>query len=214
MRVEREQACDNVVILAGARPSEYAGHLLEVARGLRAPRAAALAALAMARPSQIEGRLLAILDPDRRRRGPGRGLALIVLVLSALMVLPLATLHLDARASGTTVPTRDATDDDPPPADPAARMTVAGRVVDPSGKPVPDAAMMVIVRSKYAKRPLLEHTAYGVMTAHEGSCDGSGQFRLELPDQLGAAIRAHRHRACRVMASAGSTSIPTPILLL
>ncbi len=97
MRVERERACDDVVLLAGARASEYAGHLLEVARGLRASRAAALAVLAMARPSQLEGRLLAILDPDRRRRGPGRGMALIALITATLMLLPLATLRLGAR---------------------------------------------------------------------------------------------------------------------
>ncbi len=30
-------------------------------------------------------------------------------------------------------------------------MTVTGRVLDPSGKPVPDAAVMVIVRSKYCQ---------------------------------------------------------------
>ncbi len=110
----------------------------------------------MARPSQLEGRLLAILDPDRRRRGPGRGMALIALITATLMLLPLAALHLGARASATVVPALEPTADDPPPTDPAARMTVTGRVLDPSGKPVPDAAVMVIVRSKYAKQPLLE----------------------------------------------------------
>ena len=60
-------------------------------------------------------------------------------------------------------------------------MTVTGRVLDPSGKLVPDAEVMVIVRSKYAKRPLLERAASGAMTAHEGRCDGSGRFRIELP---------------------------------
>ncbi len=98
-----------------------------------------------------------------------------------LMLLPLATLHLGARASATSVPAREATADDPPRTDPAARMTVTGRVLDPSGKPVPDAAIMVIVRSKYARRPQLQWSAVGAMTAHEARCDGSGRFRIELP---------------------------------
>ena len=99
MRIERERACDDVVLLAGARASDYAGHLLEIARGLRVPRAAALAALAMARPSQLEGRLLAILDPARRRRGPGRRVAAVGLLAASLVLVPLATLHLGARAN-------------------------------------------------------------------------------------------------------------------
>ena len=80
-------------------------------------------------------------------------MALIALVTATLMLLPLAALHLGARASAAAVPARGPTADDPPPADPAGSMTVAGRVLDPSGKPVPDAAVMVIVRSKYARRP-------------------------------------------------------------
>ncbi len=181
MGVERERACDDVVLLAGARASEYAGHLLEVARGLRAHQVAALAVLAMARPSQLEGRLLAILDPDRRRRGPGRGLALIALMTAMLMLVPLGTLQFGSRASANAVPTREPIVDDPRPADPAARMAVTGRVLDPQGKPVPHAAVMVIVPSKYSKRPLLETSVGGAMTAHEGRCDDSGQFRIELP---------------------------------
>ena len=182
MRIERERACDDVVLLAGARASDYAGHLLEIARGLRVPRAAALAALAMARPSQLEGRLMAILDPARRRRGPGRGVAAIALLAASLVLVPAgdaAPRRTGVRHRGPRSPSRSPTIRRA--ADPAARMTVTGRVLDPSGKPVPDAAVMVIVRSKYANRPLLERAASGAMTAHEGRCDGSGRFRIELP---------------------------------
>ncbi|HEX2718733.1 MAG TPA: M56 family metallopeptidase [Gemmatimonadaceae bacterium] len=69
LRVERERACDDRVLLAGARPSAYADHLLTIARTLRTPGIASAAALAMARPSHLEGRLLALLD-GRRPRGP------------------------------------------------------------------------------------------------------------------------------------------------
>ncbi len=66
MRVERERACDDRVLAMGTLPSEYAGHLLEIARSLRAGTTAAFAALAMARPSQLANRLLDVLQPRRR----------------------------------------------------------------------------------------------------------------------------------------------------
>lgn len=69
LRVERERACDDVVLACGTRSSEYATHLLDIARGFRVERVPSWAALAMARPSQLEGRLLAILDPLRPRHG-------------------------------------------------------------------------------------------------------------------------------------------------
>jgi len=68
LRVERERACDDEVLGAGAKASEYADYLLRVARSTRIIGATALGGLAMARPSQMAGRLLAVLD-DRRRRG-------------------------------------------------------------------------------------------------------------------------------------------------
>lgn len=59
MRLERERACDELVVGCGARPSEYAGCLLEMARRFaRAPR---VAAIAMARPANLERRLRAIV---------------------------------------------------------------------------------------------------------------------------------------------------------
>ncbi|MBV9110286.1 MAG: hypothetical protein JO306_12820, partial [Gemmatimonadetes bacterium] len=90
LRVERELACDDRVLSAGTRAREYASHLLEVARAFRAPALAGAAAVSMARPSQLEGRLLAVLDHLRNRRAldPRTGAAAGVLALA--LVLPLA----------------------------------------------------------------------------------------------------------------------------
>jgi beta-lactamase regulating signal transducer with metallopeptidase domain len=59
---EREGACDDEVLKAGIRPSAYASLLLDLAKGRHTW--APAAALGMARPSTIEGRLLAILATD------------------------------------------------------------------------------------------------------------------------------------------------------
>ena len=66
VRIEAERACDALVVAAGTRPSDYAGDLLEIARTMRSSATAAVA-LAMARRSDFEGRLLAILSPDAGR---------------------------------------------------------------------------------------------------------------------------------------------------
>ncbi len=65
--------------------------------------------------------------------------------------------------------------------DPATgRMMITGRVLDPSGKPVPDAAVMVLVGLKYSDRPVL-FIPSGRMAEYDGRCDGSGRFRIGLP---------------------------------
>lgn len=90
---ERERATDDLVLSAGARASEYAGHLLEVARQMQASPAMGWAAIAMARPSQLEGRLLAILDDRVNRKAPGRMAAAIAAVLAIGIVAPLAAVQ-------------------------------------------------------------------------------------------------------------------------
>ncbi len=97
LRAESEHACDDGVLRAGSRPSEYAGHLLEVARTLRAPRAAHAAAVAMARPAQIRGRLLAVLAEERPRGPVSRRFAVPVLLAASLAVALLAALSPVAR---------------------------------------------------------------------------------------------------------------------
>jgi len=86
LRVERERACDDEVLRAGAKASAYADYLLRVARSTRIVGAAALGGLAMARPSQMAGRLLAVLD-DGRRRERVSGLASTYAALVACLTI-------------------------------------------------------------------------------------------------------------------------------
>jgi RNA polymerase sigma factor (sigma-70 family) len=60
------------------------------------------------------------------------------------------------------------------------RMTVTGRVLDPSGKPVPGAGVVIVLRWRLSDRPTLTSNV-GQITGHDGRCDGSGRFRIELP---------------------------------
>jgi len=90
---ERERAADDLVLSSGAAATEYAGHLLEVARGISAAQPVAWAAVCMARPSQLEGRLMAILDRRRNRQQPGRLAAALAATLAIAVVLPLAALQ-------------------------------------------------------------------------------------------------------------------------
>jgi len=99
---ERERATDDLVLNAGARASDYAGHLLEVARTLQSAPATTWAAVAMARRSQLEGRLLAILDSGIKRRAPGRMAALAATLLAVAAVAPFAAMRAQTPAQQAT----------------------------------------------------------------------------------------------------------------
>jgi len=90
LREERERACDDHVLRAGATPSEYASHLLEIARGLRAARATLLASVAMARPAQLATRLIDVLDTRRCRDTLSARAALPAWLAAIAVVVPLA----------------------------------------------------------------------------------------------------------------------------
>lgn len=87
MVVEREHACDDVVLGTGVRGSDYAHQLLAMANALRSSGAAS--GLPMARRSQMTGRLLAILDERRTRHrvgGAGPAVAVGLGLAAALLV--------------------------------------------------------------------------------------------------------------------------------
>jgi bla regulator protein BlaR1 len=95
LRAESEKACDDLVLECGARASDYAEHLLRMVVGVRRFGAPALA-LPMARRTEFEGRVLAILDPSAPRAGRGRwqsasvaaSIAAVALLLSAARPVP------------------------------------------------------------------------------------------------------------------------------
>jgi beta-lactamase regulating signal transducer with metallopeptidase domain len=69
MRLAQEQACDDLVLNAGAPADEYAGQLVDAVRSLQADHLGTRHALAMAQPSTLETRVVAIMEPTRNR-GP------------------------------------------------------------------------------------------------------------------------------------------------
>ena len=91
--VERERACDDLVLTSGVRPSAYAGHLLEVVTDLSPARWTQSCGLAMARKSSLEGRLVAVLSDKLNRRGVSAALAAIALALAAGIAVPIAMLR-------------------------------------------------------------------------------------------------------------------------
>ncbi|MBN2292881.1 MAG: carboxypeptidase regulatory-like domain-containing protein [Pirellulales bacterium] len=97
MRIERELACDDCVLIAGQRPSDYAQQLLDIARTHHLP--SIPTAVAMARTKRLESRVRAVLDQARSRMPLSRGVARFFLVSAALVVTLLAVVQPAARSA-------------------------------------------------------------------------------------------------------------------
>ena len=104
LHVERERACDDLVLCAGVRPSTYAGHLVEVVSRLRPAAWTTSCGLAMARKSSLESRLLAVLSERLNRRGVSRVLTAAAIILGAAVAIPVAMLRAADAARGISVP--------------------------------------------------------------------------------------------------------------
>jgi hypothetical protein len=176
MRAERERACDDRVLRAGSRPSDYATHLIELARAFRAD--AAPAALAMARPSRLAGRLLAVLDGRRRRAAmTGRQVAgsAAIALLAVIVVGTAAPVEAGSAAAGAAAPRASRAD---------ARV-----VADGSG---PHARAAAEARATAAAR--------AVSTASAGAAADvvSGLLADTLPECVGGAPPERRARSVHV----------------
>ncbi len=101
---ERERATDDLVLETGASASDYAGHLLDIARTLQALPSSAAAGVAMARRSQLEGRLLAILDGRMPRGQQGRAATVAAIALAIAIMAPLAAVRAQSQAEQNAPP--------------------------------------------------------------------------------------------------------------
>jgi TonB family protein len=115
-RREGERACDDAVLGRGIGAAEYAGHLVDLVRGLT------VEAPAMAEASDFEGRVRALLDRGRNRAPLGRGLAIAGAVAAMALILPVASMTSFAQSG---------------------RGALAGIVTDPSGARVPGVSVVV-----------------------------------------------------------------------
>ncbi len=102
-RIERELACDDRVINAGTEAREYATHLLEIAYSFGGRRAPALA-VCMARPRQLEGRMLAALDANRNRRLPSLQMRIIFAAVAGILLLLVSTVTFTVDAAAPIDP--------------------------------------------------------------------------------------------------------------
>jgi beta-lactamase regulating signal transducer with metallopeptidase domain len=98
LRSESEQASDDLVLSAGLAPTSYASQLVDVLMAARAADNVPLAAVAMARRSDLERRVRAILDGGRSRVGLSLRTIAIAIVAALCFVVPCGIFRLQAIA--------------------------------------------------------------------------------------------------------------------
>ncbi|MCA9078334.1 MAG: carboxypeptidase regulatory-like domain-containing protein [Planctomycetaceae bacterium] len=144
LRIERELACDDCVLMTGARPSEYAQELLEIARNYQS--LALPTTVAMAQITSLEQRIRAVLDRARSHVPLSRTAGRILLAASVLLITGVAVVKPEPRVNvpdGTAAEREIAAqvekpDDDNQSSvtavrDSSVEVTVRGRVLLPDG---------------------------------------------------------------------------------
>lgn len=182
MQTLREIACDDQVVTHCHQSADYADTLLEVARTYRPCRLTM--AVAMARTSKVEDRIMAVLDSARNRADVNRRLALSLIALFGVLVCVTGSLQLKAIAqeSSATTPSLAVTsteqaqeqeEDTKSDAEKIRKMRI--RVLDEKGEPLADAT---VARSVWE----VEHT--GKFPHKEYQTNNQGEVDIELPQQM------------------------------
>ena len=102
LRAESEMACDDFVLASGTTAPDYARHLLDIAQALPPTSHPTQSAIAMAQTSRIEGRITMILDKTQSRRTLTRRFLVFAALVATVVLVPLAMLHLTARAQSVS----------------------------------------------------------------------------------------------------------------
>lgn len=99
LRGESEHACDDSAMRLGVDGPTYAGHVLDLARTLKHSNGPGSAALAMANTSNLERRLIAMLNPTLNRTVTTKSAVAIVILIALALTLPLAAMQSPAARS-------------------------------------------------------------------------------------------------------------------
>lgn len=170
LRAERERACDDLVLASGTRGSDYADQLLDIARVMQAGRFPAVfagASLAMAQRSQLEGRLMAILDPSVPRRGLSRARAAAAVATFAIVIVAIASVQPWAEER---VAINSAVSDATPAVEPAAAAQPAERPVEQYPRQAARDA-----RADAAKQNVIQGAVHGQLQGVHGGIRGGIQ---------------------------------------
>jgi TonB family protein len=100
---EQELACDDAVLEGGLSPCDYAGHLVEIARSLSRPAPAGCASSTMIQTSELEDRLMHILDSKSSRYRLTSLSRLTTAIAAAAVIIPLAVMQSASAAPASHV---------------------------------------------------------------------------------------------------------------
>lgn len=145
MRVERELACDDLVLSSGTEPTRYAETLVQLAG--RFHRRRSLAAIPMADQSRLEQRMRAILDKNRRREPASRPLIAGAITMCGAVLVPLALVGATGKpdaGEGTSAcesAVGGKTEEPQPPAEIKPGMERIRIINGDNGKPIPGATV-------------------------------------------------------------------------
>jgi hypothetical protein len=151
LRIERERACDDQVLALGTRADAYAEHLLQIARGIGS--GPSFATVSMAEPSQLETRLISILDSRTRRRRLSRlalislftGIGVLTASIAAVQVTALAAIALPSFETPLRAPAWLGRPVAPPPQEPVIdAASVTGTITRiGTNEPIPRARVIL-----------------------------------------------------------------------
>jgi beta-lactamase regulating signal transducer with metallopeptidase domain len=106
LRLESEQACDDVVLKTGVDGSEYASELVDLARAFKADRQRFVPAAAIARPSSLERRVRAMLNVKLNRDPITRPASVAAALVLAVVTVLVAGFGVSAQSQFATFPDR------------------------------------------------------------------------------------------------------------
>ena len=174
-----EHACDDAAIGQTGDRTGYARHLLEVASQIN-PESGRIVqpGLAMARESNVESRIATILDFKRplSERLTWKSSAVIALIMVPLIGTAAAVRAVSPNETSLTQDTQEVREDADE-KDAEDTVHIHGQVLDPDGKPVPDATLRIYA----VHSPHYYASASTFDLVHTLTTDKEGRFEESVP---------------------------------